>query len=117
MPAPNLIITDITDIPIDGADITAVDGEDITDTDGEDMDIGVKLWLWLVKCDLDNSMSSKLETFKTANISSFIMWRTLVFKIKIIINENKKKKFFHFKTRDIMLNYLFFLATAAANFF
>jgi len=115
MPALNLIITDITDIPTDGADITAVDGEDITDTDGEDMDIGVKLWLWLVKCDLDNSMSSKLETFKTANISSFIMWRTLVFKIKIIINENKKNLSFQNKRHNAQL--LIFLATAAANFF
>jgi hypothetical protein len=42
-PAPNLIITDITDTPTDGEDITEEDGEDITDIDGEDMDIGVKL--------------------------------------------------------------------------
>ena len=42
-PAPNLIITDITDTPTDGEDITVEDGEDITDIDGEDMDIGVKL--------------------------------------------------------------------------
>ena len=39
---PLLTITDITDIPTDGEDITA-DTVDITEDDGADMDIGVKL--------------------------------------------------------------------------
>ena len=41
--------------------------------------IGDEHWLRLVKCDLDNTMSSKLETIKTATISSFINYVKNIF--------------------------------------